>query len=126
MTETTRGFTLIEVLIAAGILVCGLVGVAAIFSYAIRANSNNRQMAIATTLAYDKMEELRANAFGGIIPATSVTEAMIVAGQRFTRSWQVDSNVPRTVTVIVYANTDSVRRRKTELIRLTTLISPVF
>ena len=126
MNETNRGFTLIEVLIAASILVCGLVGVAAIFSYVIRANSSNRQMAIATALAYDKMEELRAAAFGSNIPPNTVSETVMVAGQRFTRSWQVDSSVPQAVTVVIYANTDALRRRQTELIRVTTLISPVF
>jgi prepilin-type N-terminal cleavage/methylation domain-containing protein len=51
-----RGFTLIEALITATIVALGLVAVASIFSFAVRANISNRQMAVATALAYDKME----------------------------------------------------------------------
>ena len=55
--KANHGFTLIEVLIAAGVLACGLVAVTALFSFVIRTNAGNRQMAVATTLLYDKMEE---------------------------------------------------------------------
>jgi prepilin-type N-terminal cleavage/methylation domain-containing protein len=93
-----RGFTLIEVLIAAGILACSLVGVAALFSYAIRANTHNRQMAAATALACDKMEELRALPFNSSL-WTAGSETIVVNSGRFTRSWQFSPDVPRAVTV---------------------------
>ena len=120
-----RGFTLIEVLIAAGILACSLVGVAALFSYAIRANTHNRQMAAATALACDKMEELRALPFNSSL-WTPGSETIVVNSGRFTRSWQFSPDVPRAVTVVIYANTGAMSRRQTELIRVTTLIGPVF
>jgi prepilin-type N-terminal cleavage/methylation domain-containing protein len=127
MRSGKRGFTLIEVLVAAGVLACGLVGVAAIFSYSIRVNTTNREMAIATALAYDKMEELRAVPFNDPLwTNTAVSETVVADHQSFTRLCQFDSSIPRTVTIIIYSNVDSLRRRQTELIRLTTLISPVF
>jgi len=112
---------------AAGVLTCGLVAVAYLFSFAIRTNAANRQMAVATTLIYEKMEELRATSFTDPIWAnTPGTETLIVSGEQFVRTWEFGSNVPRTVTVIVYAETNALTRRRTELIRITTLVSPTF
>jgi prepilin-type N-terminal cleavage/methylation domain-containing protein len=125
--NTKRGFTLIEVLIAAGVLACGLAAVAALFSFVIRTNVSNRQMAIATSLLYDKMEEYRAAAFNDPIWTTmSGTETVVVKGTPFIRTWQIDSSVPRSVTVTVYAAYNALTQRQTELIRATTLVSPNF
>lgn len=97
----------------AGIVACGLVAVASIFSFAIRANISNRQMSVATALLYDKMEELKSAS----ILADGSDEVMLDG--RYVRVWRVSATVPRSVTVIVYA-------QQTELIRATTLISPTF
>ena len=118
-----RGFTLIEALITAGIVACGLVAAAAVFSFTIRANISNRQMSAATALLYDKMEEFRA------APLTAPIW-MIGNGSdedaEYLRVWQVGSRTPRSVTVIIYAKSSALTHRKTELIRATTLASPVF
>jgi prepilin-type N-terminal cleavage/methylation domain-containing protein len=120
MNKTTHGFTLIEVMMAAGILLCGLVAVASTFSFAIRTNITNRQMAVATSLLYDKMEEFRAAPFNGTIWETPTeTETVVVAGQAYIRSWQITTEPPRSVTVIVAIGPK-------ELIRATTLVSPSF
>jgi Tfp pilus assembly protein PilV len=112
---------------AAGILVCGLVAVASVFSYVIRTNSANRQMAVATSLLHDKMEEFRSLPFTDAVWAkTTGSETVVVAGERYTRVWQAGSGVPRSITVIVYAQNHAVSRRTTELIRATTLMSPTF
>jgi type II secretory pathway pseudopilin PulG len=123
----SRGFTLIEVVIAAGILVCGLVAVTSVFSFVIRINNSNRQMAVAGSLLSDKMEEFRSTAFTDAIwTKTTGSETLVVAGERYTRVWQEGSGVPRSVTVVVYVQGQALTRRSTELIRATTLFSPTF
>jgi prepilin-type N-terminal cleavage/methylation domain-containing protein len=125
--NTNRGFTLIEVLIAAGILACGMVGVAYLFSFTIRTNATNRQTAVATALLYDRMEEFRSASFTDAIWATPAgSENLVVDGQRFILAWEIDANVPRKLTVIVYAYTNALTHKQTELIRATTLVSPTF
>jgi Tfp pilus assembly protein PilV len=114
--KTNRGFTLIEVVMTAGILLCGLVAVAAVFSFAVRVNATNRQMAVATSLLYDKMEELRSSSAW---TTGTDSESVVVGGETYMRVWEVSGDVPRQVTVIV-------KRHQSELIRATTLVSPSF
>ncbi len=118
---------MIEVSIASGILLCGLVAVAATFSFVIRTNAANRQMAVATSLLYDKMEEIRAAPFTDPIFMNAVgSETRVIAGQRYIRTWQIEANVPRMVTVVVYAENNALTSHQTELIRASTLVSPTF
>ena len=123
---TTRGFTLIEALITAGIVACGLVAAAAVFSFTIRANIGNRQMSAATALLYDKMEEFRAAPLTAPIWMTGEGSDEVVLDGEYLRVWQVGSMTPRSVTVIIYAKSSALTHRKTELIRAATLASPVF
>ena len=112
---------------AAGVLACGLVAVACLFSFTIRTNMTNRQTAIAATLLYDKMEQFRSTSFNDAIWAVATgTETLLVDRDRFLVTWEIDGNVPRTLTVIVYTEAHAWTRRKTELIRATTLVSPTF
>ncbi len=115
-----RGFTLIEALITATIVACGLVAVAAIFSFAVRANISNRQMAVATALAYDKMEELKWTA------SPSDGADQVTLDDTYFRTWHIGPNPPRLVTITVYAASNPLTRRQMELIKATTMISPVF
>jgi len=112
---------------AASILLCGLIAVSSIFTFAIRANINDRQIAVATALAYDKMEEFRFSGWTDSlwIPGTGSENISLPSGQ-YIRTWQVSSTIPRTVTVVVYAQTSPMNHRQTELIRATTLVSPSF
>ena len=112
---------------AAGVLACGLVAAAALFSFAIRANVTNRQMAVATALLYEKMETLRALSFTDPLWATaSGSETVVVSGERFIRQWNIDANVPRALTVTVSVQSGALTRRQIELIRATTLLSRTF
>jgi prepilin-type N-terminal cleavage/methylation domain-containing protein len=115
-----RGFTLIEALVTAAIVACGLVAAASIFSFAIRANVSNRQMSAATALLYDKMEELKW--------ATTPADGADVVTQdgNYIRVWHVSATVPRSITVIVSAQSNPLTHQQTELIQATTLISPEF
>ena len=115
-----RGFTLIEALITAMIVAFGLVAVASIFSVAIRANISNRQMAVATALAYDKMEELK------WAPSPSNGSDTVGLDDTYIRAWQVGSGDPRLVTVTVYASSNPLTHGQTELIQTTMLLSPSF
>jgi Tfp pilus assembly protein PilV len=125
--STYRGFTLIEVAITAGILLCGLVAVAYVFSFAVRTNGTNRQMAVATTLLYDKMEEFRSTPFTHAVWLNATgSETLVIAGERYTRAWKIKPGTPRTVTVIIYIQNQALTRRQSELIRATTLVSPTF
>jgi prepilin-type N-terminal cleavage/methylation domain-containing protein len=125
--KTNRGFTLIEVLVTAGILACGLVAVAAVFSFVVQTNNFNRQMAVATTLLSDKMEEFRAASFtDSIWMNVAGSETVVVEGERYVRVWRIGANTPKSLTVIVYSERNLRTRRQTELIRATTLVSPTF
>ena len=108
-------------------LLCGLVAVASVFSFAVRANVSNRQMAIATTLVYDKMEQFRSAPLTDPVWTTAAgSETVAIGGEPYIRKWKTDSSVPRMVTVIVYTPTNGLSRRQTELVRATTLVAPVF
>jgi prepilin-type N-terminal cleavage/methylation domain-containing protein len=123
--NTKRGFTLIEVVITAGILACGLAAVAAVFSFVIRTNTANRQMTVASMLLYSKLEEFRAASFSDSIWNDPAGSEVVTAGERFVRVWQIGADVPRTVTVIVYTSGIGSAPQK-ELIRATMLANPVF
>jgi Tfp pilus assembly protein PilV len=118
---------LIEVAMTAGILLCGLVAVASVFSFAVRTNIANRQVAVATTLLSDKMEEFRSAPFTDPVWMNAIgSETLVIAGERYVRAWQIKSGTPRTVTVIIYTQSQALTRRQSELIRATTLVSPNF
>jgi hypothetical protein len=112
---------------AASILLCGLMVVSSIFSFAVRTNFNDRQVAVATALLYDKMEEFRSTSFtGSIWTAGAGSEDLSLDSGRYTRSWTIGPTIPRSVTVVVYVQDGRLNRQKTELLRATTLVSPNF
>lgn len=111
----------------AGILVCGLVAVASVFSFAIRANATNRQMAVGTTLLYDKLEAFRgASLEDPIWLSANGDEYFVIAGERYSREWVIESGFGKSVTVIVFAESTPMTHRRSELIRATTIVSPTF
>lgn len=56
-----RGYTLIEILIAAVVLAVGLLGLAALQSQAMQSNHSGYMRAQATSFAYDIADRMRAN-----------------------------------------------------------------
>ncbi len=58
------GFSLIEVLIAIGVVTTALVALAQLFAMSTRANYTSRSTTIATTLATQKLEQLRGLTWG--------------------------------------------------------------
>jgi Tfp pilus assembly protein PilW len=78
-TRNSRGFTLIETLIATGITLTALVAVAAMFAYSARTNILTEQRTTGILLATSKLEELRSTpsistlTVGGGLDAASPT-----------------------------------------------------
>ena len=79
----TRGFALLEALIAAAILATALLSLAQLIAYAIRATGAAGRMTDAALLAAQKVEELRASSWAELQPGTDAPAA------GFTRAWTV-------------------------------------
>ena len=71
--KNEKGFTLLEVLIAILILSVGLLGMASLTVAIIHGNKFSNDMTTATTLAQDKMEDIRRLGYSGM-PATTTTD----------------------------------------------------
>ena len=144
-----RGLSLIEILITTAILMTGLVAVVSIFAYSASTNLHNQQRTAAAALLYDKMEQLRtmpiantACAAGGNLnpesPAIGYFDYVSIAATAtlissttdrslpYMRVWQIADCDPRLLTVVVYARNAGLTRRRSELIRATTLVSTSF
>jgi prepilin-type N-terminal cleavage/methylation domain-containing protein len=125
MLLRSSGFTLIEVLITSFIAACGLVAVATMFSFAVRANVNNRQMAVATALLYDKMEQFRTAPLDSPLWTNGDDSDDVIQETTFTRIWEINSATPQSVSITVYAESP-LRHRLTELIRATLNVANTF
>lgn len=80
--NTTKGFTLIEVLIALLLLAVGLLGMAALQTATLRNNLSAYTYGQSTQLLYDMSDRMRANsrsidATGNIIPSTTLGNYVI-------------------------------------------------
>lgn len=82
------GFTLIEVMIAILLTVIAVIGIMAMFMTQSRAGSYTRHTTEATTLAADKLEQLRTTASPTGASQTGI-DALGVAGGVFERAWTV-------------------------------------
>ena len=106
-TYSENGFTLIEVMIALVILLIGMLGVMGMQYYAVVGNTSSREMRIATSLAQERIEQLK------LIPLINLdndtdepsenAEQSLYAGQSYTRRWWV---VPNCVALRLGANDD--------------------
>ena len=86
-TKSVRGFTLLETLIATGLIVTAVAGLAQLFALSVRFTRDAGQFGVALVAAQDKLESLRSLAFGydeggGTLtdPALRVTPAHTLAG----------------------------------------------
>lgn len=94
----TTGFTLIEVLVAMAIFAIAVLGLAIGTTSVMRANQTGLYTTIATNLAQDKLEELKAKPAAQITTTGSPENNISVSGVpvSFNRSWAVTSNSPAT------------------------------
>ncbi len=90
------GFTLVEIMVALAILLCGLLVLGGMQLSAIRANAQARRLTEATALVQTKLEELMLR---------PVNHADLAAGEHsgparagFTLSWQVSDGTPLAAT----------------------------
>ena len=100
-------FTLLEVLVAIFILSIGLSGMAAFTGFISNCNQQANNVVSATTLAQDKLEELKNTIYSGV-SSSSDMDAI------FTRTWNVTSDCPdmnmKTIQVTVSWNWKSKTR----------------
>jgi type IV pilus assembly protein PilV len=100
----SRGFTLLEVLVAIALLAVGLLGMATLVGSIINYNQLAQHVTTATTLAQDRIEELKNTGYDNIAEGSS-TEANIDAlgdaGGVYNRSTEVDEDT-------VFQNTKTV------------------
>jgi type IV pilus assembly protein PilV len=90
--KESRGFTLLEVMIALVIFAIGLLGLAGLQVMAIKGNSFGQQMTVASTLAQNQLEALRESA-GSLSNGNDLVTAQ--NGIRYTRTWTVAANQPQ-------------------------------
>jgi type IV pilus assembly protein PilV len=97
-----KGFTLIEVLIAVFLLSAAFLSAAALTTTVVKGNASSQTLTTATTLAKDKIEELKADAYTSLSGGTDAWNAEgTTGGTYYTRTWTVTGTDPKTITVIV-------------------------
>ncbi len=94
--KRVAGFTLIEVLVAMVVFAISSLGLAIGVTSVIRSNQRNYLAAIATNLAQDKLEELKAKSPANVTPCPENCDnpKPKTNGVEFTRTWQVVNNSP--------------------------------
>jgi prepilin-type N-terminal cleavage/methylation domain-containing protein len=110
MPRRCDGFTLIESLVAMGLVVTIALGSAQLFTIAIARNLSAREQLAMTLLASTKVDDLGAAAADGTIalspsdaldrPASGWTDTQLHAGRLYDRRWRV-SAVPGFVDEVV-------------------------
>ena len=102
------GFTLIEVLAAMVVFAIASLGLAIGVSSVIRANERSYLSSIATTLAQDKLEELKAMSPGSISSCSLDCDIEVPTTDNvsFTRTWVVSDNVPATGVIQIVVTVD--------------------
>jgi len=108
------GFTLMEVLITIVLLTVGLLGMAALTTGIINGNTHSRRLTTATTLAQDKIEDVRRLGYSNMPSADTTTPEdynTITDYPLFKRTTATAINSPasnmKTITITVYWNSDS-------------------
>lgn len=108
------GFTLMEVLITIVLLTVGLLGMAALTTGIINGNTHSRRLTTATTLAQEKIEDVRRLGYTNMPSAdidTTEDYNTITDYPLFKRTIATDADSPdtymKTITITVYWDSDS-------------------
>jgi type IV pilus modification protein PilV len=105
LSRKSKGFSLIEVLIALVILSISLLALAGLMVHTTKSNSWGGHMTEATTFAQDTLEHLRVTPWANLVPGADVITG--ATGINYNRAWNVatdaDGNL-RTITVNVTWN----------------------
>jgi len=114
--SNNNGFTLIEIMIAILILVIALFGVAGVTVSVIKGNAFGKEVTSATTLAQDKMEELKNTAYGSIASGGD-TDSI------YARTWAVTSDSPIAGTTTIVVTVSWNRGGNTHNVTLRTIVA---
>lgn len=115
----SKGFTLIEVLVAMVILSFSLLALAGLMVTTTKNNAFGGHMTEAATFAQDKLEELRAIKWENLIDGNSTDQQGGSTGINYTRNWNVaTSGVLKTITISI-----NWQDRANHSIRLTSVLS---
>lgn len=95
--KSRAGFTLIEVLVAVSIFAFGMLGLAAGAISITRANKTAQFHTMATSLAQEKLEQLKSTsvAFVSNCPSSCEAAPPTYLGVTFTRHWDIVLNAPQ-------------------------------
>ena len=114
--ERNNGFTLVEVLIAILILAVGLLGMASLTVAIIKGNKLSIDLTAATTLAQDKMEDLRRQGYSDV--TTESKGPCASPYSQYERKVEVSTDDPaagmKTITVTAYWQS-AIREHSVEL-----------
>lgn len=86
-----KGFSLLELIIAIGVLAVGLVGVLQIFPVGLRASQRAGMMTKTAFLAQNKLEEVKMSGFGSI---TALPPTIPLAGEDGDFEWEITIDKP--------------------------------
>ena len=86
MSHASDGFTLVEAIVAAGLLVTAALGTAQLFALATSQNAFARQQLIMSGLASAKIERLAA---AGIAGAGEGAETIVESGRSYQCRWRI-------------------------------------
>jgi len=95
MVGMNKGFSLIEVIIALGILSIGFLGITQLYYMSIQKNIAFKELTLATSLAQDKMEEVMRTDYGALTTTNFPSESLTVGLVPFSRETIITDNWPQ-------------------------------
>ncbi len=95
MVAMNKGFSLIEVIIAAAILGVGFLGITQLYYMSIQKNIAFRELTLATSLAQDKMEEVMGTDYGALTTTNFPSESITLHLVPFSRETIITDNWPQ-------------------------------
>jgi type IV pilus assembly protein PilV len=81
--RNSKGFTLVEILVTVCLLTIALLGLVSLTNMVIKANSFSKMITTATTLANDKMEQLKTSGYDSSSGGPETIRSI------YTRSWTI-------------------------------------
>ncbi len=96
--KNNSGFTLVEVLIAAVLIVIGLVGMAVLSGEVVQRDSLSEKSSIATTLAQEKVEDLKNQALNAALENTDSGNDTV--NTIYTRTWTITNGGANNLTQV--------------------------